>query len=110
VQPRDADFVGACTAVNTPVSNSPNNDFSADATINVLSHELEEAAGDPGLKAWFDAFGQENADKCAWTFNPTFTAPNGSTANVTFAGKNYLIQRNWRLGPNLANQVGCSLI
>jgi len=108
-QPRDADFVGACTAVNTPATNSPNNDFAADATINVLSHELEEASTDPGLNAWFDSSGQENADKCAWTFGTTFNAPNGSKANVTFAGKNYLIQRNWRIGPNLANQVGCSL-
>ncbi|MEP7344344.1 MAG: hypothetical protein ABI877_03715 [Gemmatimonadaceae bacterium] len=109
VEPHDSDFVGACTAVNTPASDSPNHDFAADATINVLSHELEEAATDPGLNAWFDAFGNENADKCAWTFTPTFIAPNGSTANVTFAAKNYLIQRNWRLGPNLGNQFGCTL-
>lgn len=111
VQPRDADFVGSCTAVNTPATGSPNNDFAADATINVLSHELEEAATDPGLNAWFDAFGQENADKCAWTFTPTFAAPNGSTANVTFAAKNYLIQRNWRIGavPPPPTQVGCTL-
>ncbi|MBV6522572.1 MAG: hypothetical protein MNPFHGCM_02720 [Gemmatimonadaceae bacterium] len=109
VQPHNADFVGACTAVNTPASGSPNDDFAADATINVLSHELEEAVTDPGLNAWYDAFGQENADKCAWTFGTLFTVPNGSKANVTFAGKNYLIQRNWRLGPNLSNQVGCRL-
>jgi hypothetical protein len=112
VEPYDADFVGACTAVNTPVTNSPNNDFAADATINVLSHELEEAATDPGLNAWFDAFGYENADKCAWTFLPTYAAVNGSTANVNFAGKDYLIQRNWRIGavPPPVTQTGCSLL
>lgn len=109
-QPRDADFTGTgCTAVNTPATGSPTGDFAADATINVLSHEIEEAATDPGLNAWFDAFGQENADKCAWTFLPTFPATLGGQANVTFSGQQYLIQRNWRLGPNLANQVGCTL-
>lgn len=109
-QPRDADFVGACTATNTPATGSPSGDFAADATINVLSHELEEAATDPGLNAWFDAFGSENADKCAWTFIPTFPATLGGQANVTFSGNQYLIQRNWRLGPNLGNQVGCTLL
>ncbi len=110
-EPYDAQFVGACTAVNTPATNSPNGDFAADATINVLSHELEEASTDPGLNAWFDGLGQENADKCAWTFTPTFSAPNGSTANVTFSGRNYLIQRNWRIGavPPPTSQFGCSL-
>lgn len=108
---RDADWVGSCTAVNTPATNSPNNDFAADAELNVLSHEVEEAATDPGLNAWFDGFGYENADKCAWTWGTLFAAPNGSSANVTFNGNNFLIQRNWRIGavPPPPSQFGCSL-
>ena len=34
----------------------------------IIAHELEEAATDPDLNAWYDRRGDENADKCAWTF------------------------------------------
>ena len=40
----------------------------------VIAHELEEAATDPDLNAWYDSRGYENADKCAWTFGTTYTA------------------------------------
>jgi phosphate-induced protein 1 len=90
-QPYNADFVSGCTAL----SGSPNNDFAADATINTLSHEIEEAATDPDLNAWYDRRGRENADKCAWTFGSTYPTSNGSVANMNIAGKDYLIQRNW---------------
>jgi len=74
---------------------SPNDDPGADAMISVMSHELEEAATDPQGTGWYDSTGAENADKCAWTFGTTFTAPNGATANMTMGGRNWLIQRNW---------------
>ncbi|MBL0219416.1 MAG: hypothetical protein IPQ07_36795 [Myxococcales bacterium] len=54
-----------------------------------------ETVTDPNLNAWYDAQGAENADKCAWNFGTTYTAPNGSKANVKLGGKNYLLQRNW---------------
>ncbi|MFN8574732.1 MAG: hypothetical protein U0132_21945 [Gemmatimonadaceae bacterium] len=111
VMPYNADLVGSCTAVNSP-GHSPNNDFAADAEVNTLSHELEEAVTDPRLNAWYDTQSpaQENADKCAWTFGTMYTTANGSKANVHFLGRDFLIQRNWRLGSNLSNQTGCSLI
>jgi hypothetical protein len=74
---------------------SPNGDVGADAMASVLSHELEEAVTDPLLNAWFDSRGNENADKCAWTFGVTYTMPNGSLANMKLGGRDYLIQRNW---------------
>jgi hypothetical protein len=40
----------------------------------IIAHELEEAATDPDLNAWYDRRGMENADKCAWTFGSTSTA------------------------------------
>jgi hypothetical protein len=61
----------------------------------IVAHELEEATTDPDLNAWYDNRGQENADKCAWTFGTESTASNGSKYNVTFGGIHYLIQRNW---------------
>jgi hypothetical protein len=81
----------SCEAQTT----SPNGNAGADAMASITSHELEEAVTDPNLNAWYDSRGQENADKCAWTFGTTFTAANGSKYNVMFNNVSYLIQRNW---------------
>ena len=74
---------------------SPNGDPGADAMVSVIAHELEETATDPDLNAWFDTSGMENADKCAWTFGATYTASNGSLANIKLGARDYLIQQNW---------------
>ena len=76
-------------------SNSPNGDPGADAMVSVIAHELEETATDPDLNAWYDSNGAENADKCAWTFGTTYTASNGSTANMKLGARDYLVQQNW---------------
>ena len=49
------------------------------AISNVSGHELSEARTDPATPgAWYDASGEENGDKCAWTFNvPLVTFSNG---------------------------------
>jgi hypothetical protein len=49
------------------------------ALANVSAPELSEARTDPATPgAWYDSQGQENGDKCAWTFNvPYVTFPNG---------------------------------
>jgi hypothetical protein len=91
VMPHDADFVSGCTAL----AGSPNNDFAADAEVNTLAHETEETTTDEDLNAWFDRRGEENADKCAWTFGQTYTTSNGSVANMKLGGNDYLVQRNW---------------
>ena len=60
------------------------------ALANVSGHELSEALTDPRLNAWYDANGQENADKCAWTFGtPLLKFSNGSQ---------WKIQGNWSNG------------
>lgn len=81
----------ACEAQTT----SPNGNAGADGMASIIAHELEEAVTDPDLNAWYDNRGMENADKCAWTFGTTSTAPNGSQYNMTLGAMNYLIQRNW---------------
>lgn len=91
VMPRDYDFPSACSAL----SGSPNHDFAADAEVNTLAHETEETTTDEDLNAWFDRSGEENADKCAWTFGQTYTTSNGSVANMNLGGKDYLVQQNW---------------
>ena len=56
---------------------------------------LTKAVTDPDLNAWYDRRGQENADKCAWTFGSTYTTGNGTLANMKLGTLDYLIQRNW---------------
>lgn len=73
------------------VPTSPNNDFNADSTINVTSHEQIEAATDPLLNAWFDRSGNEIGDKCAWNFGPT----NSQGGDVTWNGHTYEVQKEW---------------
>jgi hypothetical protein len=90
-------FVGnpaANMSACAPQTVGPNGDAKADAMASVLAHELEEAATDPELNAWYDSNGDENADKCAWTFGTTYTA-NGAQANMKIGLRDYLIQRNW---------------
>src|SRR3954462_2167790 len=57
----------------------PNGD-DADATINVASHEHNEAITDPQGSAWYDVTGYENGDKCAWDFGRSI----GSTGSGAY--------------------------
>jgi hypothetical protein len=71
------------------------------ALANVSGHELSEMLTDPQLNAWYDRQGNENADKCAWTFSGT----------VAIGGESWKIQGNWSnaaasLGTGYANG-GC---
>jgi hypothetical protein len=91
-------FVGnaaRCITSCAAQSNGPNGNGGVDGMISVMSHELEEAATDPDLNAWYDSSGAENGDKCAWTFGTEFTASNGTLYNITLGSRQYLIQRNW---------------
>jgi hypothetical protein len=45
-------------------------------TINAL-HEYAETVTDPGVNAWKDADGSENADKCSWVNLRNYTLTNG---------------------------------
>lgn len=74
---------------------SPNDYPPADGMANMVAHELVETLTDPELFAWLDATGNENADKCAWSFGPISAAPNGSIYNVTLGSRKFLIQQNW---------------
>jgi hypothetical protein len=71
------------------------------ALANVSGHELSEMLTDPQLNAWYDQKGDENSDKCAWTWNGT----------VGIGGQSWKIQGNWSnaaaaAGTGYAN-VGC---
>jgi hypothetical protein len=96
---RKIGFVGDAdrcpSACEAQTASSPNGDPGADAMASSLSHELEEAATDPLGNAWYDRRGEENADKCAWTYGTTYRAANGSFANMHLGSRDYLIQQNW---------------
>ena len=91
-------FVGSpsrCPSACAIQNPGPNGDLNTDAMASIIAHEMEEALTDPDLNAWYDSQGRENADKCAWTFGTTSTAPNGQKYNMTFGGMNWMIQQNW---------------
>lgn len=91
-------FVGnpdRCPSACEWQTTSPNSNSGADGMASIIAHELEEAATDPDLNAWYDTRGYENADKCAWTFGTQYTTSNGSKANMKLGAYDYLIQQNW---------------
>ena len=90
-QPYVGQFLNGCSNGTA----APNGDAAADAEVNVLAHEIEEANTDPQLDAWWDSFtGMENADKCAWTWGTTYNNGTG-VANMNLGGKDFLVQQNW---------------
>lgn len=77
-------------------SNGPNDNRGADGMANVIAHELSESVTDPDLNAWYhNSLSGENGDLCNFNMGSTFTAPNGTQANVTLNGRNFLVQQNW---------------
>ena len=66
----------------------------ADSTINVASHEHNEAVTDPEGSAWYDSAGNEDGDKCAWNFG-TAPGPSGAQYNQTINGDHYYLQQEW---------------
>jgi hypothetical protein len=64
------------------------------ALANVSGHELSEMVTDPVLNAWYDQQGNENADKCAWTFSGT----------VAIGSQSWKIQGNWSNAAANANR------
>jgi hypothetical protein len=77
----------------------PNGD-DADPTINVISHEHNEAITDPTLNAWRTSLGGEIADKCDDNFGPLL----GSTAfgeyNQVIGTGKYYLQQEWSNAAN----------
>src|SRR5262249_50758584 len=91
-----------CTVPTAP------NDYDADSTINVTSHELMETVSDPDLGGWYDVDdnGGEIGDKCAWQFGAT----DAQGADVTISGHPYIVQKEWsNAKSNGQAYSGCAL-
>ena len=78
------------------------------ALANVSGHELSEARTDPASPgAWYDSQGNENGDKCAWTFGaPLVTFSNGSQWKIQGEWSNNAYNTNSGY-PNSSGQKGC---
>jgi len=100
------DFTANYNAACAQQTISPNGSASLDAMASVLTHEIDETITDPFLNAWYDVYGSENADKCAWTFGAT-TTTSGYMYNIQLGSYKYLIQQNW-LANNLITATGLS--
>ena len=72
----------------------PNGD-DADATINVVSHEHNEAITDPLGNAWYDMQGYENGDKCAWNFGYALGRTAYGSYNQQIGTGKYYLQQEW---------------
>lgn len=91
-------FVGnpdRCPASCAAQTVGPNGNAGADGMASIIAHELTEAVSDPELNAWYDRRGNENADKCAWTYGTQYTTANGAKANMKLGTRDFLIQQNW---------------
>jgi IPT/TIG domain len=68
----------------------------ADATINVTSHEHNEAITDPyGSGWWDDSNGEENGDLCAWNFGTQLGNNGKGNYNQVINGGQYELQGEW---------------
>jgi hypothetical protein len=78
------------------------------AIANVSGHELSEARTDPATPgAWYYSKGEENGDKCAWTFNvPLVEFSNGTYWKIQGEWSNNAYSSGTGY-PNSLGQNGC---
>jgi hypothetical protein len=72
----------------------PNGD-DADATINYVSHEHNEAITDPLGTGWYDIQGYENGDKCASNFGYALGRTAHGSYNQQIGTDKYWLQQEW---------------
>ena len=76
------------------------------AVVNVTSHEWSEARTDPRQAGWYDGSGNENGDKCAWSFSAPVTLKNGSQWKLQMEWSNAAYNAGTGLA-NTSGQKGC---
>jgi hypothetical protein len=75
---------------------SPNGDPDADTELSPTSHEIMEAITDPDTSTgWYDAFGFENGDECAYVYGQPVGGSAGTFYNQTINGGHYLTQEEF---------------
>jgi hypothetical protein len=91
-----------------PQDTSPTHSQGLAALANVSGHELSEARTDPASPgAWYDSKGEENGDKCAWTFNASpVTFSDGTQWKIQGEWSNYAFDHGTGY-PNSSGEKGC---
>jgi hypothetical protein len=79
----------------SPQPIGPSGTIDGDGMAYLFAAELANVLTDPLLVTWYDRLGLEVADKCAWTYGPTYSAANGSLANVHLGVRDYLLPQLW---------------
>ena len=78
--------------------NSHPNNNNADDTIDVLSHEMNEAITDPQINAWYDnetTNGGEIGDQCNFDYGTTIGETASGSYDELINGHPYSVQRLW---------------
>ena len=84
----------------------PNGDSNqADPTINVTSHEHNEAITDPQLNAWYDAARQRERRQVRLELRRRSQGPNGAEYNQTINGHHYFLQREYSNSGHTCDQT-----
>lgn len=74
---------------------SPNHNLDADTEISPTSHEISEAITDPNVyNGWYDNYGYENGDECAYVWGAT-AGKFGSEYNQVINRHRYLTQEEF---------------
>ena len=77
------------------------------ADANVSGHELSETRSDPNGNAWYDNSGEENGDKCAWTFGGQYVLLGSAKWQIQGNWSNYDYDHNTGYA-NSSGQKGCA--
>lgn len=96
-EPYDAQVDGCA------VGPSPNG-TDADATINTVSHEQNEAITDPWGNAWLNPGGDEIADICAWQFGAALGGTGSTAYNQVINGHHYALQEDYSNDGSICRQ------
>jgi hypothetical protein len=96
------------TNVNFPgVIESPNNNPDADTEISPSSHEIIESMTDPDTNSgWYDLFGNEIGDECAYRYGTTSGTP-GALYNQVINGHRYITQTQFSNRSFFQSGGGC---
>ena len=82
------------SACDAGPSTHPNNS-DADPTINLVSHEHNETITDMRGNAWYDKFGNEDGDLCAWKFGASLGHTAYGNYNQIIGTGKYYLQSEW---------------
>jgi hypothetical protein len=80
---------GSCSSGSSPNGND------ADSTINIISHEQNEAITDPNGNAWINKAGEEIGDLCTWRFGNPRGGNGLDDYNQVINGHHYWLQEEY---------------